>query len=299
MVTASRAELACTVAIPGTPLLSAMSRSSGIDYYLAMGRHGAAIYCRISKDKESEELGVQRQEEDCRRLADRLGFDVVAVHVDNDISASTRSQKRRPAYEDMLRSAEAGDLDVLLAYSTSRLTRRPLEYERLITLVEKHKTAIETVVSGRVDLTTADGRFIARTLANADAAEAERTAERVARAAQQRREKGEWHGGHAPYGYRLKARAATGGSGGLVIEPREANLVRDLASRLPDGETLYGVVTDLNKRKIPTARGAQWYSRTLKRALLTPALKGCNSGGQRGAWEPVLDDDTWERLSSS
>lgn len=158
----------------------------------------AGIYCRISRDAEDEGLGVQRQEQDCRTLAARLGVEVAEVFVDNDISASTRSTKRRARYEDMLGAAERGDLDVVLAYSTSRLTRRPMEYVRLITLVEKRDTRIDTVVSGRVDLITADGRFIARTLANADAAEAERTAERVKRAALGRAENGEWHGGHVP-----------------------------------------------------------------------------------------------------
>ena len=55
----------------------------------------AAIYCRISNDPEGRELGVERQEEDARLLAARLGLDVVKVFTDNDVSASTKSRKRR------------------------------------------------------------------------------------------------------------------------------------------------------------------------------------------------------------
>jgi site-specific DNA recombinase len=57
----------------------------------------AAIYCRISEDREGVALGVARQQEDCRALAARLGYTVPAdaVFVDNDISASTRSRKAR------------------------------------------------------------------------------------------------------------------------------------------------------------------------------------------------------------
>lgn len=36
-------------------------------------RHSVAIYCRISQDGEGSGLGVSRQEEDCRELADRRG----------------------------------------------------------------------------------------------------------------------------------------------------------------------------------------------------------------------------------
>ena len=62
----------------------------------------AAIYCRISRDAEQEGLGVARQEEDCRALAGKSGFTVAEVYTDNDISASTKSRKARPAYDRML-----------------------------------------------------------------------------------------------------------------------------------------------------------------------------------------------------
>ena len=36
--------------------------------------HKAGIYVRISQDREGERWGVQAQEEDCRKLAERLGL---------------------------------------------------------------------------------------------------------------------------------------------------------------------------------------------------------------------------------
>ena len=56
-----------------------------------MGTNRAGIYCRISADREGEALGVERQEQDARKLAESLGLEVVGVFTDNDISASTRS----------------------------------------------------------------------------------------------------------------------------------------------------------------------------------------------------------------
>jgi hypothetical protein len=47
----------------------------------------AAIYTRISDDHTGEELGVQRQLDDCTALAERLGWEAVARYDDNDISA--------------------------------------------------------------------------------------------------------------------------------------------------------------------------------------------------------------------
>jgi DNA invertase Pin-like site-specific DNA recombinase len=47
----------------------------------------AAIYCRISQDRNGDGLGVTRQEDGCRALSDRLGWEVAGVYVDDDRSA--------------------------------------------------------------------------------------------------------------------------------------------------------------------------------------------------------------------
>ena len=43
----------------------------------------AGIYARISCDREGDQLGVTRQIEDCRRLAERCGYVVDEVYVDD------------------------------------------------------------------------------------------------------------------------------------------------------------------------------------------------------------------------
>jgi len=53
----------------------------------------AAIYTRISKDRDGNKLGVQRQLTECTALADRLGWDVVTTLTDNDVSACTSASK--------------------------------------------------------------------------------------------------------------------------------------------------------------------------------------------------------------
>jgi DNA invertase Pin-like site-specific DNA recombinase len=55
----------------------------------------AAIYCRISRDPDGTELGVNRQQADCRRLCDQHDLAVVDVLVDDDTSAYSGSHARR------------------------------------------------------------------------------------------------------------------------------------------------------------------------------------------------------------
>jgi site-specific DNA recombinase len=96
------------------------------------------------------------------------------------------------------------------------------------------------VVSGPVRLDTADGRALARALAVIDAAEAERTSERVTRAKLQRAEQGFWDGGPlTPFGYRY-APDPSGRGLQLVIDPVRSRLVQEACRRVIGGDSLAG-----------------------------------------------------------
>src|SRR4051794_558258 len=64
----------------------------------------AAIYCRISLDRDGKGLGVDRQREDCLEIAQDNGWDVPEAHIyiDNDVSASEFSKKAREKYLQLL-----------------------------------------------------------------------------------------------------------------------------------------------------------------------------------------------------
>lgn len=263
----------------------------------------AAIYCRISLDSEGTELGVRRQEQDCRALAARTGLDVVEVYVDNDTGASTRSRsKRRPAYDRLLDDARGGRFGVVLAYSNSRLTRRPMELEGLITLHERHGIRIQTVVSGEDDLSTADGRMVARIKASVDAAEAERTAERVARAHLAHAQAGRPVGGTRPFGW---------DDDKVTLRPVEADAIRKAATDLLSGLPARRIADEWNAAGfVTTGQGKPWTGQAVRQVLLSPRLAGwrvhrptgaawspvptvaIGTDGQpvRGTWEPILTD---------
>lgn len=88
---------------------------------MAKCARAAAIYARISRSGRHR-LGVTRQLEDCRRLADDLGWMVAEEYVDGDSSAWA---KRRPAYERMLENLPEGRRDGVVVYHQDRLTRPP------------------------------------------------------------------------------------------------------------------------------------------------------------------------------
>ncbi|HCU49982.1 MAG TPA: hypothetical protein DGG94_09320 [Micromonosporaceae bacterium] len=256
----------------------------------------AGVYTRISDDRESEEAGVTRQDEDGKALCATNKLRVHRVYPDNDISASTRSIKPRDSYDQLLADAAAGLIGVIVAYSSSRLTRRPLELEQQIRLAEKHGTRFLYVRSPSFDLNTADGRQIARMLAAADAAEAERTGERVSRAALQRAQQGKNHGGRRRYGFEAD---------GVTVSESEADILRAVATRLladdpEDARSLRQAASDLNARGVQTVTGTRWTGSTLRDVLLKPRVAGftVHNGEEVGRLpgKPILEEDVWRAL---
>lgn len=244
-------------------------------------------YLRISDDPEGLEAGVTRQDEDTDKLAERLGAEIVGSFRDNDTGASTLSRKPRPDYDLMMQAAAAGECDMILAYSNSRLTRRPAEWEDLLRLYAARKVEIHTVVSGSANFATADGRAVARTIAAWDAAEAERIGERVRRAILQNAEQGKPHGGTRAYGWEADR---------VTPVPDEWLIIRELANRVISGEALHYLARDLNGRGVPTVSGRQWTRAAIRYMLRSPRMVGIRVHHKveyPAAWPAVLDELTW------
>ncbi|KAF2413870.1 hypothetical protein B1729_07755, partial [Microbacterium sp. B35-04] len=247
----------------------------------------AVIYTRISLDRTGEELGVARQEQECRTLAERLGLNVVQVHTDNDISATTG--KLRPSFEAML----AAKPTAIIAWHQDRLLRLTRDLERVIAL----NVPVYTVTAGTLDLTTPAGRAVARTVAAWSTYEGEQKALRQVAANAQRASSGV-HAGRVGYGYRREGAA-------VVLEDEQAATIRDAARQVLDGASLRSVCKLLGERGIETpGKAVTWTSQTLKQLLLRPSLAGLTvHRGQVVGRTPddaprVIDEDTHERLKA-
>ncbi|MGD1237275.1 recombinase family protein [Mycobacterium seoulense] len=253
----------------------------------------AGIYVRISKDRTGAGLGVERQERDCRALADRLGWTVVEVYSDNDISAY--SGKRRPDYERMLADLSAGRINAVIAWHTDRLHRSPLELERYVGVSEERRVPTHTVQAGPLDLSTPSGRMVARQLGAVARYESEHRSERVKAAKAQKAALGAYHGGSRPFGYEKDGKT-------VVVE--EAAEIAKAASAIAGGQSLRSVVRDMNQRQVPTATGkvGTWTSQQVRETLLRPRIAGLSSHhGQvagKAVWPAVIDESLWRAVCS-
>ncbi|WP_214322055.1 recombinase family protein [Nonomuraea sediminis] len=261
----------------------------------------AAIYVRISDDREGRGLGVQRQEEDCRELAVRLDWPVIDIYPDNDLSAY--SGKPRPQYERMMADIAAGRINAIISWHNDRLHRSPLELEHFIALIEKHSVKVQTVRAGEIDMNTASGRMVARQHGVYARYESEHKSERIRRKIQQLVEDGDVsNGGPRPFGY-TRIYAGDGPRRKILrdeINEAEAAIVRECAERVLSGESVRSVVADLNERGIRTSMDNPWSLQALRWLLRSGRIAGLREFHRevvgKANWPAIIDEDTHRRL---
>jgi DNA invertase Pin-like site-specific DNA recombinase len=233
----------------------------------------AAIYCRISRDRTGAGLGVERQEADARALAERLGLEVAALYVDNDISASGR--KPRPEYLRMLDDIRAGRIAAVIAWHTDRLHRSPVELETYISTCETHAVLTHTVQAGPIDLATPSGQLVARQLGAVARYEVDNGAKRQQRKKLETAAAGQFSGGRRPFGYEPD---------GVTVRESEAKVIAEVTDAILVGSSLRAQVARLNAAGATTSTGKSWTATELRRVLIRPRNAGLRQHrGTRGS----------------
>lgn len=241
----------------------------------------AAIYARISSDRDGTQLGVGRQVEDCERLVTRQGWEVAERYVDDDVSAY--SGKPRPAYRRMLDDLRGGFLDAVVVWDLDRLHRQPRELEEFFDLCKAAGVSKLASVSGDVDLSTHDGQFLARILGAVAAKESDDKSRRIRRKKEADAQAGKVAGGGSrPFGYEDDR---------LTIRESEALVIRECAAKLLAGEALRSICAGLNDRGVPTSTGGQWQAQTLSRMLRSARISG-----QREHKGEIVADAEWPAI---
>ncbi len=202
----------------------------------------------------------------------------------------------------MLADVRSGAIDTIISYSNSRLTRRPAEWIELIALAESGALQIETEASGKYDLTTAEGRALAITVAAWDAAEADRISERQKAAF--------LHNALAGKPKRQRQRAFGWEEDGITVRESEASLIREAVEELKAGASIAtiqhgwnraGVRTavDPSQSKKETKPDGQWEWSVVHRVLLGWRTAGVRTYRREplrdaagkfimGTWEPII-----------
>jgi site-specific DNA recombinase len=229
-----------------------------------MAPQAAAIYARISSDRDGDALGVARQIADCRDLAERRGWVVAQEYTDNDQSAYRG--KRRPAYIQMMEDLKDGFIDAVIVWHLDRLTRSPAELESFFHAMSAAGDPPMASVAGDYDLSTHDGQFHARIPGQWPRRRATTSPVACNANTQELAEAGKLSGGGTrPFGFEADR---------LTIRPDEATVIREIAERILAGDSKTSICRDLDARGITTSTGRTWAISSLDRMIRSARIAG-------------------------
>lgn len=258
----------------------------------------AAIYTRVSQDRSGAAKSVASQEQECRELCDRNGWDLVKVYTDNDRSASRYASKGRPEFERLLQ--DLTNYDVLVTWEASRATR---DLEVYVTLRAACREAkVKWAYSGKVyDFARTDDSFSTGLDMLIAERESGQTSDRINRVVRQHAQAGKPHG-RIPFGYTREYDPSSGALVRQIPHPEESKVITEGARRVLAGETLYSIAKDFRERDMPLMGSNRWKPMRLGRLLRNPtyAAKRVYRGQIIGdaAWEPLVTVEQWEALNA-
>jgi site-specific DNA recombinase len=229
----------------------------------------AAIYARVSTERQGREQTIDSQLDALRRWAAAHGHELQDDHVYIDEGYSG-ARLDRPALDRLRDAAREGEFDILGVFSPDRLARR-YAYQVLL-LEELRKAACEVEFIERPISDDPHDQLLLQI--QGAIAEYERAvlAERFRRGELQKARAGQWVGGRGPYGYRYVPRQ-DGLPGHLEVDEAEAAVVRMLYRWLIDERmTVRQIIKRLAEGPWRPRNGKRLWSNSVVHRILSDPL---------------------------
>ena len=207
----------------------------------------------------------------------------------------------RPGLKCLLADVAAGKVDIILVYKIDRLTRSLADFAKIVDVLDNAKASFVSITQA-FNTTTSMGRLTLNMLLSFAQFEREVTGERIRDKIAASKRKGMWMGGPLPLGYDVENRR-------LVINPQEAELVRQIYQRYLELGSVVELADDLNakgyKTKVqirasgPHRGGCVFRRGTLYHLLANPIYRGqiVHKGEvYPGEHEPIVPEDLWQAV---
>ena len=221
----------------------------------------AVIYARYSSHNQRD-VSIEQQIEKCQAFAARNNLRVVEIYADRAISGKT---DRRPDFQRMMKNAEKHKFQYVISWKSNRMGRNMLE--AMVNDARLCDLGVRCLYTEEDFDDTAAGRFALRNMMNVNQFYSENMAEDVMRGMMDNAKKCMVNG-PLPYGYKR------GGDGRYEIEPKEAEIVREIFERVYAGDTLADLQNDFNSRGLKTKLGNPWNKGSFHRLLVNERYIG-------------------------
>ncbi|MGW2209314.1 recombinase family protein [Streptomyces sp. NPDC001781] len=273
----------------------------------------------VTRMEDENSLSISAQRRDLQYWADTPGHGrlIVGWALDTNTSGTTNPFQReqlRPWLTDRLE-----EWDVLAFPRIDRISRKVRYFSELLDWVEENNKHIVTV-DGSLNTQAAGGSAVAKVLSVLAEEEHQKIRKNVASGMRTLRELGRFTGGPQPFGY--LSIDSEDEHRILTPDPVYAELLREIAKRVRDGDSTYTIAEDFNRRGIMTwsdhlrslagkpVKGILWKPATIARVIQNPVCVGYQTYNgeiwetEEGepsviADEPILKLGQWEAANKA
>lgn len=214
----------------------------------------AVIYARYSSHSQRD-VSIEQQIRACRSFAEHHGISVVHIYEDHALTGTT---DKRPGFQQMIQDAKKGTWNYVIVYTLDRFARDRYDSAVYKRQLKNHGIKVLSAMENISDDPT--GILMESMLEGLAEYYSKELSRKITRGLSDNASKCMVNGS-LPLGY------VRGPDGRYAIQEAEAEVVREIFSRVKDEEPFQRIIDDLNARGILTKKGRLWTHSNLSRLL--------------------------------
>lgn len=274
-----------------------------------------AVYCRVSTIEQAEEgYSIDEQERLLVQYCENHGYEVYKVFSDKGISG--KDIRHRPAMIALLKEANEKRFDMVISWKINRMSRSLKDAIEIVETLKANGISYRSYTEP-FETDSASGKMQFQMMALVGEFERNAISQNVKMGMCAKARAGEWCGGAAPLGYDCRPVENTEGKkrkSKLVINEKEAEIVREIFHLCAEGRGFKAIVNELNRKGHRTKKGNHFGVVQVRDVLLNPIYIGKIRYNVRRDWnekrrkntnpnpiivdgkqEAIISDELWEK----
>ncbi len=232
----------------------------------------AALYARVSSDRQDVDLSVAAQLRALRDYAEKNGYVVAREYIDEAESGRIAD---RPQFRRMLDEAGKSEapFQEILVWKFSRFTRKREHAVAFKSMLRKRGIRVTSITEHADDSPT--GKLMEAIIESVDEFYSENLAEEVRRGMRESASRGFWVSAYAPYGY-IKVQVQDGAKKRpkLELDPPADGVVRRIFQLALLGTSTLDITKTLNREGLVGPQRGRWTKTTIHRILTNETYTG-------------------------
>ena len=232
----------------------------------------AALYARVSSDRQDVDLSVSAQLRALRDYAEKNGYLVAREFIDEAESGRIAD---RPQFRRMIDEATKPEAPFreILVWKFSRFTRKREHAVAFKSMLRRKGVRVVSITEHADDIPT--GKLMEAIIESVDEFYSENLAQEVTRGMREASSRGFWISSHAPYGYnRVMVQDGPKKRPTLEIDPDASRIVKRMFDMAEAGDGTLEIIRTLNNEGIASPRGKLWARTSVHNILTNEAYTG-------------------------